>query len=108
MGTLMPAGAPVASPRAIADGVVLLHPGVGEGRIWSGSFLVTVCDPVEESYIIPWIDSVGIGGWAFTLYEAFAGEGGQMEFVGAAFYSMHFIVTVGWSIYWLGYFFTYL
>ena len=50
--------------------------------------------------------AVGMAGWAFILYEIFVGEGGQVaqgkeldEYVSAAFNTMRFIVTVGWSIY---------
>merc|ERR1712070_569700 len=53
--------------------------------------------------------------WVFILYEIFVGEGGQVaqgkemnEFVSSAFNTMRFIVTIGWSIYPLGYFFGYL
>merc|ERR1711878_146771 len=59
---------------------------------------------------------VGMAGWGFILYEIFAGEAGQVaqsgnkvnQYVQASFATMRFIVTVGWSIYPLGYFFGYL
>merc|ERR1711897_100796 len=50
----------------------------------------------------------------YILYEIFAGEAGKVastnmgESVQSAFSAMRFIVTVGWSIYPLGYFFGYL
>merc|ERR1712039_734556 len=52
-------------------------------------------------------------GWGFILYEIFQGEAGSVaegvsEYVKASFITMRFIVTVGWSIYPLGYFFGYL
>merc|ERR1712063_176138 len=54
---------------------------------------------------------VGMAGWLFILYEIFLGEAGSVageqksEAVASAFSTMRFIVTVGWSIYPLGYFF---
>jgi len=59
---------------------------------------------------------VGMAGWAFILYEVFLGEAGSVaasgdkvnEHVKSSFGTMRFIVTVGWSIYPLGYFFGYL
>merc|ERR1719453_1394889 len=57
---------------------------------------------------------VGIAGWFYILYEIFNGEAGSIagkdvgEYVSSAFATMRFIVTVGWSIYPLGYFFGYL
>merc|ERR1712166_641786 len=54
--------------------------------------------------------------WGFILFEIFAGEAGKVaasgdkvnKYVKEAFQTMRFIVTVGWSIYPLGYFFGYL
>jgi len=59
---------------------------------------------------------MGLSGWAFILYEIFAGEAGQVaangnkvnRHVQASFQTMRFIVTIGWSIYPLGYLFGYL
>merc|ERR1712220_32443 len=59
---------------------------------------------------------VGMAGWGFILYEIFVGEAGQVagsgekvsENVKTSFGTMRFIVTAGWSIYPLGYFFGYL
>merc|ERR1711879_406273 len=58
----------------------------------------------------------GMLGWAFILFEIFFDEAGKVagsgdevnEYVKASFSTMRFIVTVGWSIYPLGYFFGYL
>merc|ERR1712084_62067 len=55
----------------------------------------------------------GLAGWFFILYEIFAGEaggtaGGCSEAVATSFNNMRMIVTVGWSIYPLGYLFGYL
>merc|ERR1719356_1829213 len=65
----------------------------------------------------PWLGFViGMAGWGFILFEIFLGQGGQIaanakavpEAVQSAFGTMRFIVSVGWSIYPLGYFFGYL
>merc|ERR1712129_630462 len=59
---------------------------------------------------------VGMAGWGFILFEIFFGEAGKVaatgdrvnEYVKQSFQTMRLIVTVGWSIYPLGYFFGYL
>ena len=57
---------------------------------------------------------VGMAGWAYILYEVFAGEAGKIAAdkapasVQSAFSSMRWIVSIGWAIYPLGYFFGYL
>merc|ERR1711963_337373 len=58
---------------------------------------------------------LGMCGWAFILYEVFSGEAGKVcadgitnKYVKESFATMRFIVSVGWSIYPLGYFFGYL
>merc|ERR1712147_325080 len=56
---------------------------------------------------------LGLCGWFFILFEIFGGEagktaGGVNKYVASSFKTMRFIVTVGWSIYPLGYFFGYL
>jgi len=58
----------------------------------------------------------GMCGWGFILFEIFSGEAGGIaasgekvnKYVQQSFQTMRFIVTVGWSIYPLGYFFGYL
>merc|ERR1712232_962813 len=71
----------------------------------------------EARFLPPLLGFVlGMLGWAFILYEIFLGEAGKVassgdrvnEHVRAAFQTMRFIVTAGWSIYPLGYFFGYL
>merc|ERR1712238_475122 len=64
----------------------------------------------EAQFINAWLGfALGMAGWAFILFEIFMGEAGQVnEYVKAAFGTMRFIVSVGWSIYPLGYFFGYL
>merc|ERR1711953_1326691 len=50
--------------------------------------------------------TVGMAGWAFILYEIFAGEGGKASAEGmSSLDTTRFIVSIGWSIYPLGYFF---
>merc|ERR1712113_802237 len=59
---------------------------------------------------------VGMCGWFYILYEIFAGEAGSVaaddkrvgEHVRSSFATMRLIVTVGWSIYPIGYFVGYL
>jgi len=69
----------------------------------------------EENWINPFLGFVvGMCGWGFILAEIFVGEAGKVastgvsESVQKAFGAMRFIVTVGWSIYPLGYYFGYL
>merc|ERR1712046_111237 len=68
----------------------------------------------ETRFVNPWIGfCVGMCGWFFILFEIFAGEAGSTasgtnKYVAASFSTMRLIVTVGWSIYPLGYFFGYL
>lgn len=57
---------------------------------------------------------IGMLGWAFILYEIFAGQASKINAesappaVQAAFKTMRLIVTIGWAIYPIGYFFGYL
>jgi bacteriorhodopsin len=57
---------------------------------------------------------VGMLGWFYILYEIFAGEAGKISAnkapatVQKAFNTMRLIVTFGWAIYPLGYYFGYL
>merc|ERR1711918_112664 len=71
----------------------------------------------ESSAISAWLGFiVGLAGWFFILFEIFAGEGATVaagatevsDAVRSAFGTMRFIVSIGWSIYPLGYFFGYL
>jgi len=71
----------------------------------------------EAQFVNPWIGFVlGMCGWGFILFEIFLGEAGSVaasgdkvnEHVKASFNTMRLIVTAGWSIYPLGYFFGYL
>merc|ERR1712216_294833 len=69
----------------------------------------------EAKFLNPYLGfGLGMAGWGFILFEIFAGEagsqcaGGVNQHVKESFNTMRFIVTIGWSIYPLGYFFGYL
>jgi len=69
----------------------------------------------EQKVVDPFLGFVlGLAGWGYILYEIFLGEAGNVAAADAgvycqsAFSTCRFIVTVGWSIYPLGYFFGYL
>ena len=69
----------------------------------------------EVGYVNVWLGFVvGMAGWFYILYEIFAGEAGKLsaeqapESVKSAFSTMRWIVTIGWAIYPLGYFYGYL
>jgi bacteriorhodopsin len=68
----------------------------------------------EIAVINAWIGFIGgMCGWAFILNEIFSGEAGSTagqcsEAVMTSFKNMRTIVTIGWSIYPLGYLFGYL
>jgi len=85
--------------RLIIGTLVMLIGGyMGEAGYWS----------VWPAFII------GMAGWAFILYEIFLGEAGKISAenappaVRSAFSTMRLIVTFGWAIYPIGYFFGYL
>merc|ERR1711991_1088928 len=96
-----------------------VKPDLGSGmffRLLIGTVIMLLFGYLGEAQIInPWVGfAVGMAGWAFILFEIFMGEAGGAagegcsEAVQSAFGTMRFIVTVGWSIYPLGYFFGYL
>merc|ERR1712118_269164 len=69
----------------------------------------------EAGFVNAWIGFiVGMAGWGAILFEIFMGEAGSTaggnidENVKNSFNVMRLIVTAGWSIYHLGYFFGYL
>jgi len=71
----------------------------------------------EAGFVNAWIGFiVGMAGWGAILFEIFAGEAGKTAAgdsrvnmqVKNSFNTMRLIVTAGWSIYPLGYFFGYL
>ena len=69
----------------------------------------------EVGYMSAWLGFIiGMVGWAYILYEIFAGEASKVAAekapasVQSAFSTMRWIVTIGWAIYPLGYFMGYL
>merc|ERR1711920_668417 len=64
----------------------------------------------ETKAINPWAGfALGLCGWAFILFEIFAGESAQAsgsasDAVKASFNNMRIIVSLGWAIYPAGYF----
>lgn len=69
----------------------------------------------EAGYIGVWPGFIiGMLGWFFILYEIFAGQASKINAqsappaVQSAFSTMRWIVTIGWAIYPIGYFFGYL
>ena len=68
----------------------------------------------EVGYLNAWVGFIiGTAGWLYILYEIFAGEGQSISRqspspVKSAFSAMRLIVTVGWAIYPIGYFYGYL
>jgi len=69
----------------------------------------------EAGYIDTTIGFViGMLGWAYILYEVFAGEASKVAAseapasVQSAFSTMRWIVTIGWAIYPIGYFMGYM
>lgn len=69
----------------------------------------------EAGYLAVWpAFIIGMAGWAFILYEIFVGQAGKINAqsappsVKSAFNTMRWIVTIGWAIYPVGYFFGYL
>ena len=85
-------------------------------RLLIGSLVMLVAGYLGEAGLISaWAGFiVGLAGWAYILYEIFAGEAGKVSAesapasVQSAFGTMRMIVTIGWAIYPLGYFFGYL
>lgn len=69
----------------------------------------------EAGYMAVWpAFIIGMIGWAYILWEIFAGEASKINAqqapanVQSAFNLMRWIVTIGWAIYPIGYFFGYL
>merc|ERR1712008_594274 len=98
-----------------------LQPNLGVGMFWRlllGTVVMLASGYCGEAgFINAWLGFiVGMAGWGFILFEIFMGEAGSVAADGDkvsvhvknSFDSMRFIVTVGWSIYPLGYFFGYL
>jgi bacteriorhodopsin len=96
-----------------------VKPEIGVGMFWRllhGTVAMLAFGYLGEAgKINAWAGfALGMAGWGFILFEIFMGEAGSAaasgvsEYVKASFNTMRFIVTVGWSIYPLGYFFGYL
>jgi bacteriorhodopsin len=69
----------------------------------------------EAGYMAVWpAFIIGMLGWAYIIYEIFLGQAGKINAqhapasVQSAFNTMRLIVTFGWAIYPIGYFFGYL
>jgi bacteriorhodopsin len=85
-------------------------------RLILGTLVMLVGGYVGEAgYLGVWpAFIIGMIGWIFILYEIFAGEASKInaskspETVQSAFNLMRLIVTFGWAIYPIGYFFGYL
>jgi len=101
--------------------LVAVQPNIGGGMFWRllvGTVVMLAAGySGEAGFVNAWAGFVvGMAGWGFILYEIFLGEAGSVagsdervnQHVKTSFNTMRFIVTVGWSIYPLGYFFGYL
>merc|ERR1711871_495683 len=96
-----------------------VKPDLGAGmffRLLVGTVIMLLFGYLGEALVInPWVGfAVGMAGWAFILFEIFMGEAGSAASdnaspaVSFSFNLMRIIVSVGWSIYPLGYYFGYL
>jgi len=94
---------------------------IGTGMFWRlllGTVVMLSCGYAGEAgFLGAWPGFIlGMAGWGYILFEIFFGEAGSVaandekvnEYVKSSFATMRFIVTVGWAIYPLGYFFGYL
>lgn len=85
-------------------------------RLLIGSIVMLVGGYLGEAgYVNVWVGFlVGMGGWAFIIYEIYAGQASKINAASApasvqsAFRLMRNIVLIGWAIYPLGYFLGYL
>merc|ERR1711959_119610 len=84
-------------------------------KLLCGTVIMLLFGYLGETAVLPaWPAFIaGLCGWGFILFEIFAGEAGGTvgscsEAVATSFKNMRLIVTVGWSIYPLGYLFGYL
>jgi len=87
----------------------------GFWKLLIGTVVMLLCGYLGEiSVLPPWSGFIGgLCGWFFILFEIFMGEAGGAvadcsPAVASSFNNMRLIVTVGWSIYPLGYLFGYL
>ena len=85
-------------------------------RLMIGTIVMLVGGYLGEArYMSAWpAFIIGMAGWAYILYEIFLGQAGKINAqsappaVQSAFSTMRWIVTIGWAIYPIGYFFGYL
>jgi len=87
-------------------------------RLLFGTVFMLAAGYAGEAQFVPAMLGfvLGMCGWGFILFEIFANEAGKVaadigkanKYVQQSFTTMRFIVTIGWSIYPLGYFFGYL
>ena len=85
-------------------------------RLMVGTLIMLVGGYAGEiGYINAWVGFIiGMAGWAYILYEIFAGEASRVAAekapasVQKAFSTMRWIVTIGWAIYPIGYFMGYM
>jgi len=85
-------------------------------RLFLGSIIMLLGGFLGEAEYIHELAgfAIGMAGWIYILYEVFKGEAAQVNAASAnascqkAFGAMKMIVSVGWSIYPLGYAFGYL
>jgi bacteriorhodopsin len=85
-------------------------------RLMIGTFVMLIGGYLGEAGYMPVWPAfiIGMVGWAAILYEIFFGEAGKINAqsappaVQSAFSLMRWIVTIGWAIYPVGYFFGYL
>merc|ERR1712151_923007 len=104
--------------RPVANDRILLDLVRGAEKHQRGHVLATASrHGGEAGFVNAWAGFiVGMAGWGFILFEIFMGEAGKVaasgdnvnEHVKKSYSTMRFIVSVGWSIYPLGYFFGYL
>merc|ERR1711941_57679 len=97
-----------------------VQPNLGVGMFWRlliGTVVMLAAGYCGEAgFVNAWAGFVvGMAGWAFILFEIFSGEAGKLaedekvsENVKTSFQTMRIIVSAGWCIYPLGYFFGYL
>jgi len=84
-------------------------------KLLLGTVIMLFFGYLGEIYLVPAVVGFigGMCGWFFILFEIFMGEAGGSagacsDAVKTSFNSMRLIVTLGWSIYPLGYLFGYL
>ena len=99
----------------ILAAITKVQPGIF-WRLMIGTLVMLVGGYLGEAgYLAVWpAFIIGMAGWAFILYEIFLGEASKVSAASAppavqsAFNTMRWIVTIGWAIYPIGYFFGYL